>query len=704
MTGQHDAAETALAQAFRDEWGSVVATLIRVTGDWDLAEECAQDAFALAVRAWPRDGVPDRPGAWLTTAARNRAVDRLRRASAGAGKLREVALLAVPDEPDAVHSGPSGVEDDRLRLIFTCCHPALAFEAQVALALRTLVGLSTAEIARAFLVSESTMSQRLVRVKRKIRAAGIPYRVPPSHLLPERTAAVLGVLYLLFNEGYSASEGDDLQRPDLAVEAIRLARLLRSLLPDEPEATGLLALLLLQHARRRTRNGPGGELVPLEEQDRTQWDAAAITEGTALLEEALRRRSPGPYQVQAAIAACHATAARAEDTDWAQIAGLYLQLRRFRPGPVVELNRAVAVGMADGPEAGLALADRLAEDLAGYHLLPATRADFLRRLGRTEEARVAYEEALALAPTGAERSYLRRRISEISSPEVSVSASSVRREGEPTSGRTAMITNILRAPGAEIHYDVAGSGPLLLLVPGGPADATGFAALRPCLADRYTVVTFDPRGISRSWTTDLDDDLVGQHAEDVQRLLAELDAGPVSVLASSGGAITMLEHTTRYPGAVRTLVAHEPPVSRYLGDLLADFPDIPAIYREQGVDAAVGAFMAASGFEIPPPPEHPSAEEIEQGKRMRGNFEVFFGKLMGAIGAWEPDLEALSAADTRIVVAVGDAVGTPAYEAGVGLARALGGEPVRFPGDHAGFAARPEAFAARLAETLNEEN
>ncbi|WP_370937027.1 alpha/beta fold hydrolase [Amycolatopsis sp. cg13] len=266
-----------------------------------------------------------------------------------------------------------------------------------------------------------------------------------------------------------------------------------------------------------------------------------------------------------------------------------------------------------------------------------------------------------------------------------------------------MITKTLRVPGAELHYDVAGSGPLLLLVPGGPADATAFTALRPYLTDRYTVVTFDPRGISRSRTTELDDDLVGQHAEDVQRLLTELGGGPVSVLANSGGAITMLEHTARYPGAVRTLVAHEPPVSRYLGELLADFPDIPAIYREQGIDAAVGAFMAASGFEIPPPPEHPTAEEIEQGKQMRGNFEVFFGKLMGAIGAWEPDLDELAAAATRIVVAVGDAVGTPAYEAGVGLARALGSEPVRFPGDHGGFAGQPEAFAVRLAETLTEE-
>lgn len=330
--------ETALAEAFREEWGQVVATLIRITGDWDLAEECAQDAFALALRSWPRDGVPDRPGAWLTTAARNRATDRLRRDTVGAAKLREAALMHVPDERDP---DDSGVTDDRLRLIFTCCHPALATEAQVALALRTLAGLSTAEIARAFLVPEATMSQRLVRVKRKIKGAGIPYRVPPAHLLPERTAAVLGVLYLTFNEGYSASAGPDLLRPDLAAEAVRLARVLARLMPDEPEVLGLLALMLLQHARRATRAGADGELVPLEEQDRTRWDTAEIAEGTQLLETALRRRRPGPYQVQAAIAACHATAARPADTDWAQIAGLYGELRKFVPSAVVEDRKSV---------------------------------------------------------------------------------------------------------------------------------------------------------------------------------------------------------------------------------------------------------------------------------------------------------------------------------------------------------------------------
>ncbi|WP_326835815.1 RNA polymerase sigma factor [Amycolatopsis rhabdoformis] len=432
------AVEAAVAHAFRDEWSRVVATLIRVTGDWDLAEECAQDAFALAVRTWPRDGVPVRPGAWLTTTARNRAVDRIRRDAVGAGKLREVARMIVPDEPAGAVPDDAfpddTVTDDRLRLIFTCCHPALAVEAQVALALRTLAGLSTAEIARAFLVPEATMSQRLVRVKRKIRTAGIPYRVPPAHLLPERTAAVLGVLYLLFNEGYTASAGPDLQRPDLAAEAIRLARVLASLMPDEPEVIGLLALLLLHHARRATRVDGHGELVPLDEQDRSRWDTAAITEGTALLEAALRRRSPGPYQVQAAIAACHATAARAADTDWAQITGLYRELRRHLPTPVVELNHAVAAGMAFGPGTGLALADELTArgTLAGYHLLPATRADFLRRLGRAGEARTAYTEALELARTDSERGYLRRRLAEIPATQVSVPAPPVRRLDEPT--------------------------------------------------------------------------------------------------------------------------------------------------------------------------------------------------------------------------------------------------------------------------------
>jgi RNA polymerase sigma-70 factor (ECF subfamily) len=402
--------ETAVAAAFRDEWGRLVATLIRITGDWDLAEECAQEAFALALRHWPRDGVPRRPGAWLTTAARNRATDVLRRRKVGAAKLREAAVMTYAPEPEE----DVDVPDDRLRLMFTCCHPALGLEAQVALTLRTLAGLSTAEIARAFLVGEPTMSKRLVRAKQKIRHAAIPYRVPPAHLLPERTPAVLAVLYLLFNEGYSATAGTDLVRTTLSAEAIRLGRVLTSLMPDEPEATGLLALMLLHYARRDSRLDQAGDLVTLDEQDRGQWHAAEITEGVALLDGALRRGQAGPYQVQAAIAACHATAADAADTDWPQIAALYGQLVRRVPSPVVKLNQAIAVGMAHGPAAGLSLLDALAEPLAGYHLLPATRADLLRRLGRAGEAAAAYREARALAPTDTERRFLDRRLAESS--------------------------------------------------------------------------------------------------------------------------------------------------------------------------------------------------------------------------------------------------------------------------------------------------
>ncbi len=402
--------EESVAQAFRDEWGQVVATLIRITGDWDLSEECAQDAFTLALRHWPRDGVPRRPGAWLTTTARNRAVDRMRREAVGAAKLREVA--AMTHDTDEIHDVP----DERLRLMFTCCHPALALESRVALTLRTLAGLTTAEIARAFLVGEPAMSKRLVRAKQKIRHAGIPYRVPPAHLLPERTPSVLAVLYLLFNEGYSASAGADLVRRSLSGEAIRLARVLTRLMPDEPEAVGLLALMLLHDARSDTRLDDAGDLVLLEDQDRSRWDAGQIAEGTALLDGALRRGHHGPYQVQAAIAACHATARTAADTDWPQIATLYGRLVRLVPSPVVELNRAVAVGMADGPAAGLRLVEALERQggLAGYHLLPATRADLLRRLGRSTEAADAYRAALELAATGAERRFLERRLDEIS--------------------------------------------------------------------------------------------------------------------------------------------------------------------------------------------------------------------------------------------------------------------------------------------------
>jgi RNA polymerase sigma-70 factor (ECF subfamily) len=401
-----DRVRAAVEAAYRDEWGQVVATLIGWTGDWDLAEECAQEAFAAALASWSRDGVPRRPGAWLTTAARNRAIDRLRRDAAGAAKLRQLAVLARdPDEPPVEE-----IPDERLRLIFTCCHPALPFPARVALTLRTLAGLSTAEIARAFLTAEPAMAQRLVRAKRKIQKAGIPYRVPPAELLPERLAAVLAVLYLVFNEGY---DEEDVRRA-LTTEAIRLTRVLVGLMPHEPEPRGLLALMLLHEARRATRSD-SGVLVTLENQDRFRWDRALITEGVATLDEVLAMRRTGPYQVQAAIAACHATAPEAASTDWPQIATLYAELSRLAPSPVVELNRAVAVAMADGIPAGLALVDELTASgrLDGYHLLPATQADLLRRDGRAAEARAAYEEALKLAQTEAERRYLISRLREL---------------------------------------------------------------------------------------------------------------------------------------------------------------------------------------------------------------------------------------------------------------------------------------------------
>ncbi|MDB5058689.1 MAG: putative polymerase, sigma-24 subunit, subfamily, partial [Chloroflexi bacterium] len=699
----------------------ILGRMVGRYGQFDDCEDAVQEALVAAAVQWPQQGVPENPSAWLLTVAGRRLADEWRRSQAR--RNREAAGLA--NEPEYTSSsGVPGEEpsagaegDDTLKLLFLCCHPALSPSSQIALTLRAVGGLTTKQIAQAFLVPEATMAQRISRSKQLIKAAGARFVMAPDGERVQRLQAVLHVLYLIFNEGYTASSGPDLLRAELTTEAIRLTRALHEFLPDDGEVTGQLALMLLTDAHRASRAGPDGALIPLADQDRTLWNRAAIEEGISLVTDALTRSPPGPYQFQAAIAAVHAEAKHAEDTDWPQIVALYRLLSRIAPNPMVTLNQAVAVAMVDGPAAGLALLARLDDDrlLAGNHRLAAVRAHLLEKAGDHNAARDAFRESARLTTSRPEQRYLEGQAARLAQSQTGGN------DMESTK------TDTLKVPGAALYYEVQGSGPFLLLICGGIYDARTFARLTRQLADRHTVVTYDRRGNSRSPLDGPPEHLnMLVQVDDAHRLL-NVVAGdqPADVFGNSSGAMIGLELAARHPEQVRTVVAHEPPIFELLPsrDYWREvFKNVEDTFAKEGAGPAMQVFNGGFGGEFgqggapandgaaQQAPEEPGPEMTAQvdehlaeiGMAMAKNMEYFIGYETPPVARYMPDFAALQASSARVVMAVGEASeGTPMYRATIAVAQRLGTQPALFPGDHGGFDVVPDAFAAKLHEVLS---
>jgi predicted RNA polymerase sigma factor/pimeloyl-ACP methyl ester carboxylesterase len=697
----------------------VLGRMVARHGQFDACEDAVQEALLAAAMQWPREGVPVNAVGWLLTVATRRLTDEWRRDSARRNRER----LALTQEPLLVTLGPElrdewpaeGDGDDTLNLLFLCCHPALTPSAQIALTLRAVGGLTTAQIARAFLLPEDTMARRITRSKQRIKESGARFASPPAAERAERVQAVLQVLYLIFNEGYTASGGHNLIRAELTTEAIRLARALRASLPDDGEVAGLLALMLLTDAHRASRVTPDGALIALADQDRTRWNGAAIDEGITLVTAALTNSPAGPYQLQAAIAAVHAEARRAEDTDWRQIVALYRQLERVAPNPMVALNHAAAVAMVDGPRAGLDLLAALEDDehLARNHRLPAVRAHLLEMAG--EPAAAAYRDAARRTTSLPERRYLESRAArlEIHRPH---------RPGAATMHSTKADT--VTVPGATLYYEVQGAGPLLMLICGGIYDARAYAGLAGQLADRYTVLTYDRRGNSRSPLdgppTPLDFDV---QADDAHRLLTTVGGDePAHIFGNSSGAMIGMQLAVQHPDQVRTVVVHEPPIFELLPERdhwREVIKNVEDTFERDGAGPAMQVFGAGfgggpeewesdaeGGGDEPPPAAKLDPEEAahlaEVAKAMEQNLEIFVGYEVPPVARYVPDFATLRASSVRIVAAAGAASGsTPMYEAAAAVAREMGTQLAIMPGDHGGFDVQSGPFAAELHRVLS---